>query len=253
MWAICTAIYIAELIMCVFPDYQLNNLTFLGPSERLINEWQGMNCWEIQQNYQIWRFITPLFLTNGFSQYVNNSIFLLLIGFIFEGCRMPFFKTLMFYLIVGFGGELFGAVCNTNSYLWTGSQPASCGLLGGMLGLLILNWKALSRAGNIRIMLAIFPFIIFISVLLYTMNSWSPIPGNLFAATSPTAMFGGFLTGVPLGLIMLPAVRPIARQPTSIEKKLRKIGALILLILWAVFLVCFFLADDYLNTAILLG
>ncbi len=68
--------------------------------------------YKIQQEYQIWRFFTCLFLTFSFGQYVNNSFFLLLIGFMLKASKMSFLKMSFFYLFCGFGGQLFGATCD---------------------------------------------------------------------------------------------------------------------------------------------
>jgi membrane associated rhomboid family serine protease len=68
--------------------------------------------YKIQQDYQLWRFFTSLFLTFGFGQWVTNSFFLLLVGFMLQNSKMSFIKMAVFYLLCGFGGYLFGATCN---------------------------------------------------------------------------------------------------------------------------------------------
>lgn len=45
----------------------LNNKVFLGPSTKLLDTWGAKNPYQIQQNYQYWRLITPALLSNGFS------------------------------------------------------------------------------------------------------------------------------------------------------------------------------------------
>jgi membrane associated rhomboid family serine protease len=79
-----------------------------------------MNPWAIQNSYELWRLITPLFLTNGFTQYIYNSFFLMIFGFIFTATKMPFHKMLAFYLLCGFGGYLFSCTCDTDGYLEVG-------------------------------------------------------------------------------------------------------------------------------------
>ena len=157
---------------------------------------------------------------------------------------MPWFKILIFYLLSGFGGYLFGATCDTQGYLFVGCQPATCGFIGGMTALMIVNTKALAPLGAKRYcLIALFP-ILFLVVLLYTMSSWKVLP-NFFKPNDPYAQLGGLLSGLFLGLAMVPRVRRIGRMNGSFEKKLVPLGMGLLLLMWSILLLCFFLADSY--------
>ena len=80
-WLINTVVYITSVVLTVVSDkYELNTQAFLGPSGKLLNEMQAMNPYAIRKEFELWRLLTPLFLTGSFSQYTQNSIFLLIFG-----------------------------------------------------------------------------------------------------------------------------------------------------------------------------
>jgi len=61
-------IWITSLIFTgINTGMDLNNKVFLGPSTKLLDTWGAKNPYQIQQNYQYWRLITPALLSNGFS------------------------------------------------------------------------------------------------------------------------------------------------------------------------------------------
>lgn len=90
---------------------------------------------------------------------------LLIIGFLVESAKMGIVKMAIFYLIAGIGGNLFGAVCSSD--LTVGASPAIFGLLGGLLSLLSINWKAMESAGPMRIMLIFIIMLVFVIYLLF--------------------------------------------------------------------------------------
>lgn len=112
VFVINTAVYITTLFMNFNINYNLDDSVFLGADTALLAKWQAMWPYKIQQDYQLWRFFTSLFLTFGFGQWVTNSFFLLLVGFMLQNSKMSFIKMAVFYLLCGFGGYLFGATCN---------------------------------------------------------------------------------------------------------------------------------------------
>jgi ABC-type Co2+ transport system permease subunit len=53
------------------------------------------------------------------------------------------------------------------------------------------------------------------------------------------------LTGLFLGMAMMPAVRQAARQPKSYEKKIAMVGLALLAVMWIILGSCLYFADDY--------
>jgi len=112
VWVINTIMFAASLFMNLNDQYQMDDQVFLGPDPIVLANWQAMWPYKIQQEYQIWRFFTCLFLSFGFGTWVINSFFLLLIGFMLQASKISFVKMTFFYLLCGFGGQLFGATCD---------------------------------------------------------------------------------------------------------------------------------------------
>lgn len=165
-----------------------------------------MNPWDVKNEYALWRLITPLFLTFGFQQYVSNSFFLLIFGYIFQGSQLSLAKQFLFYFVVGFSGYLFACTCDNEGFIIVGCQPAICGLLGGLFALLIRNFKALSALESMRFCILAIILFLFLMILLYSMPAWT-VHTNYFKPVDPLSQVGGFLSGIFTGLILMPTVR----------------------------------------------
>ena len=59
--------WVLTLIMTAIDGRELNAKVFLGPNPVVLNRWGAKNPYEMQQHYQLWRFVTPALLSNGFS------------------------------------------------------------------------------------------------------------------------------------------------------------------------------------------
>jgi len=169
LWALNTMIYLISLGLCFFPKYGLDKNVFLGPDVELLYKLQAMSPYDVKDNYELWRLITPLFLTQGFTQYINSTFFVLIFGFMFQGTGMPFVKQVFFYLTTGLVGYLFAVTCESTSAMLVGPMPAVCGLLGGMAGSLIRNIQALEGLGGMRFCLLAMIMLAFLATMLYSM------------------------------------------------------------------------------------
>lgn len=102
-----------------------------------------MNPYSVRYNYHLWRPFTSLFLTVSFYEYAVNTGYLILFGFMLQATKIKFLPMLAFYLICGFTGNIFGAICNEYGPLFAGPSPAIFSMFYGSLGCFIVNWKAL--------------------------------------------------------------------------------------------------------------
>ena len=164
VWLINTAVYIITLFMTVSPNKELNYNVFLGPDLRTLHSWGALDAYEIQHNFQVWRLFTSLFLSVGFSVFMISSGALMVIGFIVENKKMSPTRMALFYFASGILGNLF-SVCVQNE-VSVGPMTAIMALISGMLGTVIVNWKALAGAGMMRICLIFMLVFMFIIVLL---------------------------------------------------------------------------------------
>lgn len=66
----------------------------------------------------------------------------MIIGFMIESVLGPF-KTGLLYIVSGIGGNAFSCLCTYTKSV--GASTSIFGLFGGLLALVIVNWKAFER------------------------------------------------------------------------------------------------------------
>jgi len=221
---------------------------FLGPSPTILDKWGAKNPYQIQHNYQLWRLITPAFLSTGFSQCFIGLFLLLLIGSMIESSGMSTLRVASLYFVGTIGGYLFGATCDP--HLSVGPLPGIFALTAALLSNVIKNWEALAQLGARRFCLVIFSLGIFTIALLLTMQKIDF--GNGFISSDIYSNLGGFLIGLFLAMILInPARAPaIANQPKSLEKIVTYVGIGGVFVFFATMIPCFFFAaqtKQYLN------
>ena len=223
MW-ICNSIaYLVSLVLTIVKYDELNPLVFLGPDLRILNDLGCLNPYEVKENFQVWRLFTTLFLSLGFSNYCISSMLLMFVGFMIESSRMGIWRICLFYFACGGVSSIFS--CLINSELSCGNFSAIMALVSGLLALVIRNWKPLNGAGQggmLRVCLIFIIVMIFIVVLMLTASAASP--GRDFNGTDLGGEGGGFMAGLWLGMVMMPAVRHSANDRGSYERFVQKIG-----------------------------
>jgi len=96
---------------------------------------------------QIWRFISPVVLHAGFMHIVQNNVFLLIIGSLFEIIVGPI-RFLLIYVFAGVGGVLMSALIDDK--ISVGASTALFGITAGLVAFLIVNWIAMEPLKEIR-------------------------------------------------------------------------------------------------------
>lgn len=102
---------------------------------------------ELIQQGQVHRFVLPIILHVGFLHIVNNSVFLLVIGSIYEVLIGPL-RFLSVYIVAGIGGNLLSAL--SDDTISAGASTSLSGLAGGLLAFLVVNWVAMESTKQIR-------------------------------------------------------------------------------------------------------
>lgn len=74
-------------------------------------------------------------------------------------------------------------------------------LTSGLLASVIVNWKALAGAGCMRICLIF--MCVFLFIILMLMSS-TDAAGPGFEGISMTSEAGGFMAGLPMGMMLMP-------------------------------------------------
>jgi len=76
-------------------------------------------------------------------------------------------------------------------------------LISGMLGTVIVNFKALKGAGMMRVILIFMLVILFVLMLMLSSSQHDAVP-RVFVGVSIAAEAGGLLAGLFLGMMLMP-------------------------------------------------
>ena len=203
IWVVNTVIYLATLFTTwIMRDRELNHFVFLGPDLRVLHAWGALDAYQIRFNYQIWRLFTSLLLSTGFSTYCISSGSLMVIGFMVENAKIDPVRMAIFYILAGILGNLFSV--SVVEELSVGCLPSVMALVSGLLASVIVNWKALRGAGMMRICLIAMSVIIFVCLLLLSVERYSADGYGNWESISISGEGGGYMAGLCLGMVLLP-------------------------------------------------
>lgn len=205
------------LIYTVLLGISMNQLLddqFLGIKANRLSQAGAKDSYKIRYNYQLWRWITPIFLHANFMHIFFNSVSLFWIGFMVEH-NLGKIAFSILYMASGIGGFVFSSLLS--DHISVGASGAIFGLVGILISNLVINWRRIVESGN------------FVStVLIILMLSLISLSGS--SHTDNYGHFGGLYFGFVLGL----AILKYNQQERSIFKRLSFAG-------WAS-LIAFFLS-----------
>lgn len=161
---------------------------------------------------------------------------LLVIGFIAENQKFSKTKMALLYYGSGILGNLF-SICVQNE-VSVGPMTSIMALVSGLLGGVIVNWKALAGAGMFRICLMFMLVFLFVILLVLSANA---VGGSQWEGISMTGQAGGFMAGICMGLMLFPHA---LERDSPFVGLIRKIGALLTLIYCAVLIPVFIFSVD---------
>ena len=107
-----TFVNITMFIISVVMTDGFTDDAFLGIRARTLCKLGAKDVYLIQRG-QVHRFVLPIILHVGFLHIVNNSVFLLVIGSIYEVLIGPL-RFLSVYIVSGIGGNLLSSLANDN-------------------------------------------------------------------------------------------------------------------------------------------
>ena len=81
---LCLGGYIFSLVMTKTTNLPFNSNVLLGPDVGILARYGARDPYKIVNDYEVWRLVTPLFLTVGFSSFFTSLVALLIIGFMLE-------------------------------------------------------------------------------------------------------------------------------------------------------------------------
>ena len=182
---------------------------------------------KVRENFQIYRFITSLFLHSNIWHLLSNCLMMIIWTSYFEIFLTPK-KMAIFFFLSGFIGNCFAVVINGPSVTSMGASTGIFGIMGAAAGFLIFNWNNLDYQGSPRgVWLC---QVLFISILSFFFAS---------SGVNTMAHLGGFLAGIFVGMFLaLRHEKPGGNtvEPSGYEKNVRIAGMISTFLL---FTICF--------------
>jgi len=203
----------------------ISNKSLLAAESETLYAMGDKDPYSMRYKFELWRFITPVFLHGDVMHLFANVLAQLMIGSSLEA-DIGIGRFMALYFLSGFGGILFSALCSDMRSM--GASTAVYGLVGAYASFLILNWGYLKNNPNRRCQIIIFICLgLLLSFLLGRENI--DVLGHL----------GGFLTGVIIGLFLLPG---LGTTPSEIshQSSCKKYGIISSIILCITFLTLFY-------------
>ena len=127
---------------------------------------------------------------------------MIVIGFMVENAKMDPARMAIFYFMTGILGNLFAV--SVQEEVSVGCLTSVMALISGLFASVIVNWSALRGAGMMRICLMAMSVVIFVCLLLISVNTgYADYSGN-WVDISIASEGGGYMTGICLGMVLMP-------------------------------------------------
>eukprot|EP01111_Echinosteliopsis_oligospora_P007167 TRINITY_DN2184_c0_g1_i1.p1 TRINITY_DN2184_c0_g1~~TRINITY_DN2184_c0_g1_i1.p1 ORF type:complete len:471 (-),score=105.36 TRINITY_DN2184_c0_g1_i1:65-1477(-) len=189
-----TLISVVQIVMLVVMILQKGFAPFsqnanYGPPIDVLVEFGAKVSYYMRYDYQVWRFVTPIFLHAGIIHIALNLFAQLRLGPTMERDwgRIRF---LLIYFITGISAVLTSCIIQPNS-VSVGASGSICGLVGAYLAEVILMWRILTKPEKKAQIAQFLIFVVTIGLL------------TLTPAIDSSAHFGGFITGIFGGFTLL--------------------------------------------------
>ena len=143
---------------------------------------------------QLWRFLSYQFVHNGFVHITTNVVIQLMLGCPLESIN-GFFRVGVVYTAGIYGGAILCATTDVY-YNVVGASGGVYSIMGMHVANLLMNWSEMNRSyWNHWVVL-------FMLLLCFTVEVYESM-SNQLGEVSNAAHYGGFVTGLFLGLLML--------------------------------------------------
>ena len=166
-----------------------------------------------------------------------TSVALLIIGFMMENKKFSPIRMALFYFLAGGLGNLFAVSIEFECSV--GPMAAVMGMVSGLLGSIIVNWKALAGAGYMRIILIF--MMVFLFIILLILSAGDTPVGIQWQNLSMASEGGGFMAGIGLGMMLCPFA---LQRDSPYVGMIRKIGALLTFVYACILIPVFFFSVE---------
>lgn len=206
-WAFAPATYTLVGINCaVYIAMVLSGVSFWEPTTDQLLRWGANNGTDVLMHGQWFRLITAMFVHVGIIHIATNMWCLWNLGLLAEPLMGPLGVTAA-YLLTGFAGNLLSVAVNPgvpngpSAVVGAGASGAVFGLAGVLIVLLKSSYLPLPKMELKRLRRSVIYFALLnLGIGLYTAIGPSPI------RIDNMAHLGGFLSGLALGLPLVPKI-----------------------------------------------
>lgn len=216
-WAFAPATYVLCGINCaVYLAMVLRGVSFWDPTTDQLMQWGANNGTAVLVHGQWFRLITAMFVHVGIIHIATNMWCLWNLGLLAEPLMGPFGVTAA-YLLTGFAGNLLSVAVRGGSdpVVGAGASGAVFGLAGVLIVLLKSPLLPLPKMELKRLRKSVIYFALLnLGIGLYTAVGPSPI------RIDNMAHLGGFLSGLALGLPLVPKIG----APKPLFERRRRLG-----------------------------
>jgi membrane associated rhomboid family serine protease len=149
----------------------------------------------------------------------------MILGFLLESILGPM-RVASIYFAGGIGGNIFSALCNPSKYESVGASTSLFGLVGALVALVVVNWRALDRSPEVRcLMIVMLTFILLFSLISILGDTGDSVGQVISTSVDGFGHLGGLLTGFCFAAYMMVHLRGAeARQRGSWEQKCKLVG-----------------------------
>jgi len=228
-WAFAPATYTLVGINCaVFVAMVLSGISLWSPTTDQLVHWGANNGTLVLQHGQWFRLITAMFVHVGIIHIATNMWCLWNLGLLAEPLMGPFGVTAA-YLLTGFAGNLLSVARHgPDGAVGAGASGAVFGLAGVLIVLLKSPLLPLPKMELKRLRRSVIYFALLnLGIGLYTAIGPSPIK------IDNMAHLGGFLSGLALGLPLVPRIG--APKPLFERRRAWGIGGMAFLLILLAF------------------
>ena len=215
--AIITMIDIAfYLITLLWDGIDTSSSEFLKPKSSTLEFFGSRVPYLMKNKFQVWRFLTPVFLHANFMHLAFNILSQLIFGSLIEK-QIGTQKMMISYFFCAIGGNLFGALVNNS--IAVGASTSITGLVGVFVAHIVVNWKRLDSSDKSNLM-CVSGVIIFFNVLAGFMDNFQQ-EGKSLDGIDNYGHLGGLIVGMFIGMVL---VKPVGGNPNKYEKQVENLG-----------------------------
>lgn len=198
-------VYIACLVFTNMLEAGFNDAFFLGVQPETLQNFGMRMPYLIKEDWQIWRLVTPVLLSHGFSSIVIFILLEMFIGFMVEQA-MGSMRMFVFSLVVAVGSNLFASAM-TDEYA-AGPECLIFGYMAALIGMFGTYWDKLGENTGRKACILFLMVVMLIFAIMFASNyakqyAFYTRPLSI-AFPDLMGAIGGFIFGLFGAFVFLP-------------------------------------------------